>query len=488
MDIKNFLYDRLPELYRKYDADQASPYPLQRYLDILTEGGLAELLRYIEDLRKIQNIDECPKEFLPLIAQQYGLEFPYDMDETSQRKFIKVLPKLYANKGTEEAFKYLAREIFGEATNLKANMAQKPEDMTEEEWEKLNDWQKLLVYLEIDGETLKLENKHINFLKFCEIIRPVNTVVIPYLALFYKDIYDRINRSNDVDSHDFITERNVDKVINRTQDSYDLIKFIESWKDVYSKSPRTSNRLNHSLLTNNFTLNTVGITDVHIDSLKEFAGEDIRRKFITDLNIDIFKDENSFDARKNKTDTDVSLEVQEVSLEKRAREILDAIDSIFTQEVSYDIRTQMTKEQGNYEKPKVLDNDDYNKEINDSIDSLKISKSYDDVYKNSFYTRLNSKGELTKNVVTNTSGFTDYNLDIFKDLNIDFLRPTKEGASMEKPIETTEEQYRKSKVSYNSSGAFTRTRKASLLNFTGLVLNSTFRTNDGNLRVVNMDY
>lgn len=488
MDIKDFLYDRLPELYRKYDAEQASPYPLKRYLDILTEGGLAELLKYIEDLRKIQNIDECPKEFLPLIAQQYGLDFPYDMDETSQRKFIKVLPKLYANKGTEEAFKYLAREIFGEATNLKANMAQKPEEMADEEWQKLNDWQKLLVYLEIDGETLKLENKHINFLKFCEIIRPVNTVVIPYLALFYKDQYERLNRANDIDSHDFITERNADKVTNKTQDSYDLIKFIESWKDVYSKSPRTSNRLNHSLLTNNFTLNTVGITDVHIDTLKEFAGEDIRRKFITDYHVDVFKDENSFDARKKKLDNDVSFKVQEVSLEQRAKEILDAIDSIFTQELSYDTRTQKTKEGKCLEKPHVLDNEEYIKEMDDSKDSLKVSKQYDDVYKNSFYTRLNVKGELTKSALTNASGLTDYNLDVTKDVNIDYLRPTKEGQGIDKPIDTSVDQYNKSKVRVSSVGTFTRTRTATLLNRTGLVLNATFRTNDGNLRVVNMDY
>lgn len=488
MDIKNFLYDRLPELYRNYDANQASPYPLKRYLDILTEGGLAELLKYIEALRSIQNIDECPKEFLPLIAQQYGLEFPYDMDENTQRKFIKVLPKLYANKGTEESFKYLAREIFGEATNLKANMSQKPEGITEEEWESLKDWQKLLVYLEIDGETLKLDNKHINFLKFCELIRPVNTVVIPYLALFYKDAYDILNRANDVASLDDIREKNQDSYTKSIQDGYDLLCPKESWLDVYSKTARVSNQLNHSLLTNNFTLNTLGITDQHLDIIADNKWEDIRKKFITDYNIDIFQDENTFNAIKQRIDENVFLGLKTTSEDVRTNRIMDNHDNTITKELSFDNGKSPKNDEMSSDAINLMDSEEYTVDIQDKYDSIKISKQFTDVYKNAFYTRLNVKGELTSKAITNASGFSDFNKDVLGDINIDYLRPTKEGSNTEQLTENNEEQYVKSKIKTESLGTFTRTRKASLLNTKGLVLNMSLRTNDGNLRVANMDY
>lgn len=488
MDIKNFLYDRLPELYRSYDANQSSPFPLKRYLEILTEGGLAELLKYIEALRSIQNIDECPKEFLPLVAQQYGLEFPYDMDENTQRKFIKILPKLYANKGTEESFKYLAREIFGEATNLKASMSQKPEGITDEEWESLKDWQKLLVYLEIDGETLKLDNKHINFLKFCELIRPVNTVVIPYLALFYRDIYDILNRANDIVNFDNIREKNQDNYNKSIQDVYDLVCPRESWADVYSKTARVSNLLNHSLLTNNFTLSTLGITDQHLDVLTDTEWKDVRKKFITDYSIDIFQDENTFSAIKQRIDESVFLGLKAISEDIRTKRILDNQDNIITKELSFDNGKKLKDDKINLDAVNLLDREEYTAEIQDKYDSIKISKQFTDVYKNAFYTRLNIKGELNNSTVTNASGFTDSNNDILEDLNIDYLRPTKEGSNLEQIIENSEELYAKSKIKTKSTSTFTRTREASLLNTKGLVLNMSFRTNDGNLSIVDMDY
>lgn len=235
MDFSKMLYEKLPEIYRREDANMLPlPYPLKRFLKVLG-AGFDEVQKYIEDFRNVQNVDTCPKELLPLLAQQFGLDFPYDMDEASQRKFIKVLPVLYSNKGTEDAFKFLAREIFGESTNLNISKAEKPEDMPQEEWEKLGDWQKLLVYLEVNGETLKLDNKHLNFIKFCEIIRPVNTTVIPYLAMFYEDYFDRINNVRDNYNGDFISEVIQDVRLQNILDEEVAFKVSELVLDAYEK-------------------------------------------------------------------------------------------------------------------------------------------------------------------------------------------------------------------------------------------------------------
>lgn len=198
LNLKSSLYEKLPTIYRDCDnvVSQSNPYPLKRYLEVLG-GGFDELERYLQDFNNLRDVDKCPKDLLPNFAKMYGLDFPYDMDEQTQRKFLKVLPILYTKKGTEDAFKFLAREIFGEGTNLKATMAQKPPDTTEEDWRKSGDWNKIFVYLETNGEGFMLANKEHNFKKFSEIIRPVNTRVIPHLALFYQDIYLRDKLCND---------------------------------------------------------------------------------------------------------------------------------------------------------------------------------------------------------------------------------------------------------------------------------------------------
>ena len=489
MDLKDLLYERLPELYRREDANIApAPYPLKRFLDVLVSGGFNELLKYIEDFRRIQNIDECPKELLPLIAQQYGLDFPYDMDEASQRKFIKVLPTLYANKGTEEAFKYLAREIFGEGTNLKANMAQKPEDMDEEEWKKLDDWKKLLVYLEVNGETLKLDNKHINFVKFCEIIRPVNTVVIPYLAMFYKDNYDRLNRANDNSSHDYINEKNKDQRTQITEDNFDSTKTSESWKEAYSNSPKFYNRLNcrRSKLNRTLVANAKGITDKHLDIIEDNQGQDIRNKFIYDISLDVFKDSNEFNAVKKKIDEDVKLFIKSIVDDIRDKEIID-IDSVKLEELGYDTNTKLITDKESKENISNLDRDSYEVDMNDSEDSIKITKGCIDVYKNAFPTRLNVRGDLNKTALTNASGLTDYGLDITTDLNSDYAKRSKEGKNLENINELNEERVSRGRV-LDCTTNFTRTRKPTLLNKRGLVLNRNMRTNDGNLRKLSVGY
>lgn len=191
INLGKYLYNKFPDLYLSEDSRQG--YALKRFFEVLG-GGFDEQERYIADFSNIHNVDLCPAPLLPLLAEQYGFEFPYDMDEATQRKFIKVIPFLYQYKGTDRAFKYLAREIFGEGTVTNTYTLSPPAGVSWEEWisdpSTQQDWQKLFVRLEVNGETLFLDDRATNFSKFSELIRPANKRVVPNLVLFYQDIRD----------------------------------------------------------------------------------------------------------------------------------------------------------------------------------------------------------------------------------------------------------------------------------------------------------
>lgn len=190
--IGKHLYNKFPDLYLSEDSKNG--FALQKFMEVLG-GGFDKAEQDIINFSNIYNADLCPAPLLPLLAEQFGLEFPYDMDEATQRKFIKVLPFLYQYKGTDKAFKYLAREIFGEGTVTNSYTLSPPPGVSWDEWindpKTQEDWQKLFVRLEVNGENLYLDDREVNFVKFAELIRPVNKKVIPNLVLFYEDIRDK---------------------------------------------------------------------------------------------------------------------------------------------------------------------------------------------------------------------------------------------------------------------------------------------------------
>ena len=217
------LYNKFPELYLSEDAKNG--YALKKFMEVLG-GGFDKAERDIINFSNIYNADLCPSSLLPLLAEQYGLEFPYDMDEATQRKFIKVLPFLYQYKGTDKAFKYLAREIFGEGTVTNSYTLSPPEGVSWEEWindpKTKEDWQKVFVRLEVNGENLYLDNREVNFIKFAELLRPVNRIIIPNLVLFYSDKRDKA-LTQETYAWDWVQEDN-GIFVYRQRDGKDIIK------------------------------------------------------------------------------------------------------------------------------------------------------------------------------------------------------------------------------------------------------------------------
>lgn len=255
VNLQERLYNNLPDLYQKEDSKYG--YTLRKVLEVFGVG-FNELEKYIYDLSMAYDLDNCPAKFLPLIAQFYGVEFPYSFDEATQRKFLKVIPLLYEHKGTDKAFRFLAREIFGQATVTNSwTPNRRDTDMTEEEWIASGEWKKLYVKAEVDGETYELDDKANQFIKFSEILRPVNTVLIPHLSFFYLEEYDRagkVKSTYELDRLDCYDEVEIVKKAKIT----DLEKMKTSDAEVYNVPARVFDtngfRLNLSLLNSKDTL------------------------------------------------------------------------------------------------------------------------------------------------------------------------------------------------------------------------------------------
>lgn len=203
-NVGKSLYYKLPNLYREEDANVEGqlPLPLKRFLDVFA-SGFDYMEDKIEGLENLYDLDKCPAEFLPYIAQTLGFDFPYALSENEQRRFIKVLPYLYMTKGEPKSFEYLAREIFGTQSTIQAYKETYVEGMTVQQWRR--------IYVEVttDGEQLNLGRKEVYFRKFAELVRPVNTLLIAVLTTYLSDDYERERLGDDYDV-EFILENNAE--------------------------------------------------------------------------------------------------------------------------------------------------------------------------------------------------------------------------------------------------------------------------------------
>lgn len=103
------LYYNLPRSFRNADVD--TKHQLKRYLDILVSGGFQPLHEETKGLLTLIDIDKVPAKYLPHLASDLGFAFPYDLDEQTQRTYIKNAVISYRMKGTRKALEFMIREL-----------------------------------------------------------------------------------------------------------------------------------------------------------------------------------------------------------------------------------------------------------------------------------------------------------------------------------------------------------------------------------------
>ena len=239
-----------------------------------------------------------------------------------------------------------------------------------------------------------------------------------------------------------------------------------------------SNRLNNltSRLNNNILATVVGITDTSEDIISEDFDTDIRTKYLYEINIDNFKDYTEDNCKKEKVDSSVSLFIQNIIDDQRQQVLKDDIESSYLGDILYDVNNRAISDNQTSNNITFNDLDSFTKALEDVEVSASIkTPTYLDTYKNS--------------PDSTTSGdFLEYNFDKFTDVFLERLKNYVEQSISETILDFhSQENYKKAVVD-KVSGKFTRTRPSTYTNKLGVTLNSSFRTNDGDLRVVNMDF
>lgn len=107
--FSNKLYNSLPPLYRK--EDEKVDYSLQRYLQIMCDGGFSIVIEETNGLLDLSNPEKIPSDALSLLFKQYGLEISADIPEFYLRKLLPMLGFLYKRKGTLAAIDYITSSI-----------------------------------------------------------------------------------------------------------------------------------------------------------------------------------------------------------------------------------------------------------------------------------------------------------------------------------------------------------------------------------------
>lgn len=111
IDFGDFLYKRLPEVYRTADSEAGVDYTLKRYLSALDEGGIQTLFSEMFSLYDLFDVYKCPREVLPLLGRLLGYNYIEEVDEKTQRKIISNLAELYKRRGTKSVVKFISREF-----------------------------------------------------------------------------------------------------------------------------------------------------------------------------------------------------------------------------------------------------------------------------------------------------------------------------------------------------------------------------------------
>lgn len=112
-----YLYNRLPEVYRKADINGGNE-TLLRFLSALDDGGFRTLNLDIEKLYNIMSIEKAPQELIPVIGNMLGYKYVKEVDDRTQRKIVENLVELYKRKGTKSAINFIIREFTEYDTKL----------------------------------------------------------------------------------------------------------------------------------------------------------------------------------------------------------------------------------------------------------------------------------------------------------------------------------------------------------------------------------
>lgn len=110
-DFVDFLYNKLPAIYRYEDSKIGLP--LYRYLQSMCEGGFNPVIENSNNFLTLVDPETCPEEFFPYLYESFGLPYFDDIPVEYHRRFLKNIGALLKRRGTNTAVRYLVSTLTG---------------------------------------------------------------------------------------------------------------------------------------------------------------------------------------------------------------------------------------------------------------------------------------------------------------------------------------------------------------------------------------
>ncbi len=113
-DFTEYLYGRLPKVYRDSDKDGQ----LKNFISAIVDGGIKISLHETVAIMNLIDIRTCPPKYIPLLCNKFGMPYYPEISEHFQRKLLNNFSILISRKGTKSAIEYLVRVLSGYDTTL----------------------------------------------------------------------------------------------------------------------------------------------------------------------------------------------------------------------------------------------------------------------------------------------------------------------------------------------------------------------------------
>jgi hypothetical protein len=165
VDFGEFLYNRLPEIYRTEDANNS--YTLEKFLDVLNEGGFKTIIDKLNGLDNLIDIDNIPAEYLKHTCSLFGFDYStlddsYNpvLPEWFIRRLLSNIMPLLRKKGTKSCINYIARELTGFKSSVIENKDFTDDDVSITGWDRsFNNRKNFILNLSAPEETSLIGEK-----------------------------------------------------------------------------------------------------------------------------------------------------------------------------------------------------------------------------------------------------------------------------------------------------------------------------------------
>lgn len=165
-DFGEFLYNRLPSIYRSEDANNS--FTLERFLDVLNSGGFQTIIDKLNGLDNLIDLDNVPAEYLRHVASLYGFDYS-TLDDTTYnpvlpewfiRRLIANMIPLLRKKGTKSCINYIARELSGFKSTIIENKDFTDEQVATTGWTRsFNNRKNFILNISAPEETSSIQEK-----------------------------------------------------------------------------------------------------------------------------------------------------------------------------------------------------------------------------------------------------------------------------------------------------------------------------------------